>query len=120
MASYLITGTSKGFGLALVRQLVALPSTTVGHVFATVRSGAPPALQDIVKASAGRVSVLDCQVTDPSSCKKAAAQVEAALGGKGLDVLINNVGVCEASPEGIHSMCVLPSEDFGALLMTDS
>ncbi|KAF4186521.1 hypothetical protein CNMCM7927_005344 [Aspergillus lentulus] len=41
MSTYLITGASRGLGLALVRHLANLPSTSVGTIFATSRSEHP-------------------------------------------------------------------------------
>ncbi|RHZ60695.1 uncharacterized protein CDV56_105552 [Aspergillus thermomutatus] len=41
MSTYLITGTSRGLGLALVRHLASLPSSSVGTIFATSRSEHP-------------------------------------------------------------------------------
>ncbi|KAL8849530.1 MAG: hypothetical protein Q9221_005464 [Calogaya cf. arnoldii] len=103
MASYLITGTSRGFGLALVHELAALPVSDVSKIFATARGDAP-ALTELVKKSSGRVIFIQLDVTDEASIKKAAAEVEANLAGKGLDVLINNAGVCQYAFEGVQSM----------------
>ncbi|KAL8905847.1 MAG: hypothetical protein Q9171_006513 [Xanthocarpia ochracea] len=91
MASYLITGASRGFGLALVHELAALPASDVAKIFATARGDAP-ALTELVKKSPSRVVFVQLDVTSESSIKKAAAEVEAILAGKGLDVLINNAG----------------------------
>lgn len=106
MASYLITGTSRGFGLALARQLASLPTSDVSKVFATARGDAP-ALEELAKKSPGRVVVVELDVTNETSIKQAAAEVEAKLGGKGLDVLINNAGVCQYASDGVKSMRAL-------------
>ena len=103
MASYLITGASRGFGLALARQLASLPASDVSKVFATARRDAP-ALDDLVKASSGRVDVVILDVTNEAAIKQAAVEVEAKLKGKGLDVLINNAGVCQYAFDGVKSM----------------
>ena len=103
MASYLITGASRGFGLALARQLASLPASDVSKVFATARGDAP-ALEELAKKSPGRVVVVKLEVTNEASIKQAAAQVGAKLEGKGLDVLINNAGICQYASDGVKSM----------------
>ncbi|KAJ8131776.1 hypothetical protein O1611_g1847 [Lasiodiplodia mahajangana] len=103
MASFLITGCSRGFGLALVRELVARPASEVGKVIATAR-GDSPALSEVAKASSGRVNLVKLDVADQASIKKAVVEVEGILGGKGLDVLVNNAAVCQYASAGIKSM----------------
>ncbi|KAI3332674.1 NAD(P)-binding protein [Ustulina deusta] len=103
MSSFLITGASRGFGLAVVRELVSLPSSTVSKVYATAR-GDSPALHELAKAYPDRVVVLKLDVTDEASILQAAADVQANLDGKGLDILINNAGVCQYVADGIKSM----------------
>lgn len=103
MASYLITGASRGFGLALARQLASYPASDVSKVFATAR-GDVPALEELAKKSPGRVVVVKLDVTNEASIKQAVAEVEANLKGKGLDVLINNAGVCQYASDGVKSM----------------
>ncbi|KAI1443903.1 NAD(P)-binding protein [Annulohypoxylon stygium] len=103
MASFLVTGASRGFGLALVRRLASLSATDVGQVFATAR-GYSPVLEELEKNSYGRVVVVKLDVTNETCIKQAAAEVEAKLGGKGLDVLINNAGICQYAPDGVKSM----------------
>ncbi|KAL6854831.1 putative secondary metabolism biosynthetic enzyme [Amphichorda felina] len=103
MASYLITGASRGFGLALAKELVSRPPTAVSKIFAAVRGDAPE-LDELAKGSAGRIDVVKLDVTSQDSIKKAAAEVEKKLEGKGLDVLINNAGVCQYAFEGVKSM----------------
>ena len=69
MASYLITGASRGFGLALARQLASLPASDVSKVFATAR-GDTPALEELAKKSPGRVVVVKLDVTNEASISK--------------------------------------------------
>ncbi|KAL2144618.1 hypothetical protein VTI28DRAFT_8829 [Corynascus sepedonium] len=69
MDSVLITGSSRGLGLAFLS-----------------------------KEFPDRVIPVQLDVTNQVSIKKAASEVEAKLEGKGLDVLINNAAVCYYSP----------------------
>ncbi|OTA87483.1 hypothetical protein M434DRAFT_81240 [Hypoxylon sp. CO27-5] len=103
MASFLVTGSSRGFGLALVHHLTSLPTSQVSKVFATAR-GDSPELDQLAKKSPGRVFFVKLDVTNEASIKKAAAEVDAKLQGKGLDVLVNNAGVCQYAPDGVKSM----------------
>ena len=104
MATYLITGSSRGLGLNLVTQLLALPSTEIGTIFASARSDNSTELRKVVDRSAGRVKFVKLDVTDKASANEAAATVESLLGNKGLDVLINNAGIMNWTAEGIHAM----------------
>ncbi len=102
MASFPITGASRGFGLALARQLASLPISEVSRVFACAR-GRSPKLEELVKTSSGRIIVVETDVTNETSIKQAAAEIEAKLEGKGIDVLINNAGVCQYASDGVKS-----------------
>lgn len=101
MASILITGASRGFGLALARDLAS--RADIGKIFATAR-GDSPALNELAEKSPDRVTIVKLDVTDQNSIKKAAAEVQAKLGGQGLDILINNAGVAEYAFGGVKSM----------------
>jgi NAD(P)-dependent dehydrogenase (short-subunit alcohol dehydrogenase family) len=103
MASFVITGASRGFGLALVRQLASLPASDVSIVIASTR-GDSPILEELAKKSHGRVVVVKLDVTNEGSIKHAAEEIKAKLGGTGLDVLVNNAGVCKYAPDGVKSM----------------
>ncbi|KAJ5163937.1 Short-chain dehydrogenase/reductase SDR [Penicillium coprophilum] len=104
MASYLVTGSSRGLGLALVARLAALPKTEVGTIIATARQDKSPQLREIATTSSGRVQIVKLDVTDESSVKEAVAAVERQLEGKGLDYLVNNAGVSDWSPTGLDGM----------------
>lgn len=103
MASYLITGCSRGLGLAITSHLLSFPTSEVGTIIATSRAESS-ALKDIVLKSGGRVKYIQLDATNEASIKKAATQAEQILGEKGLDVLINNAGMLNYTPEGIASM----------------
>ncbi|KAB8279207.1 hypothetical protein BDV30DRAFT_202351 [Aspergillus minisclerotigenes] len=105
MASYLITGTSRGLGLALVSQLLSLPASQVASIFATSRSAQPsPNLKDLIDQSSGRASYIQLDVTDTISIRTAARQIECQLHGRGLDVLINNAGIQPVTKGGAEYM----------------
>lgn len=106
MSSYLVTGSSRGLGLALVERLVSLPKAEVGTIFATARQDNSPRLREIVTSSSGRVELVQLDVTDESSVTDAATTVGRQLQGKGLDFLINNAGVMDWSPAGLEGMYV--------------
>lgn len=61
-------------------------------------------------------------VLSEESVQKATEQVEKSLGGKGLDVLINGVGIMPFAPEGVHTVnnlgSILSSNVLGAHLVT--
>lgn len=104
MASYLVTGSSRGLGLALVARLASLPVAQVGKIIATARQDNSPQLSEIVTPSSGRVELVKLDVTNQSSIQEAVRSVEGKLQGKGLDYLINNVGVMESTPAGLEGM----------------
>lgn len=104
MANYLITGSSRGLGLALVSRLAALPSSEVGTIIATARQDNSPQLRDLVNKSSGQVGFVPLDVTSPQSIQQAVKLVENRLQGKGLDVLINNAGVLPVTRGGIEAM----------------
>ena len=79
MATYLVTGSSRGLGLNLVARLLAHPSATVGTIFATARSDASIELKELVDGSAGRVQFVKLDVTDKVSIKEAAAKSRVSL-----------------------------------------
>ncbi|KZF20174.1 short-chain dehydrogenase-like protein [Xylona heveae TC161] len=108
MASYLVTGATRGLGLEMVTSLASLPASQVSLVIASGRSKSP-AVQKLVESSGGRVVFVTLDVTSESSAKDAAKEVEKVLGGKGLDVLINNAGIMNYSPNGINTMDDLES-----------
>lgn len=103
MASYLITGCSRGLGLAMAEHLMTLPSCEVDRVFATARKQSP-ALKTLIESSAGRLQFVELDATNEQSIESAVSEVEFRLDGAGLDVLINNAGKMLATPEGLVNM----------------
>lgn len=101
MATYLITGASRGLGLALADLLASKPDIT--KVFATSRSESD-GIKALVAQTQGKVEFVALDVVSQESAKRAAAQVEKSLGGKGLDVLVNNAGQMPFTANGIENM----------------
>lgn len=104
MATYLITGSSRGLGLSIISRLASLPQSEVSTVFATARQDRSARLREIVDSSSGRVGFVPLDVTDENSAIEAARLVDRQLQGRGLDVLINNAGRMPVTREGLESM----------------
>ncbi|MCT9108558.1 oxidoreductase [Streptomyces mirabilis] len=104
--TWLITGSSRGFGRALARHVL-----DHGHrVVATARR--PEHLKDLVERHGDRVRALALDVTDPAAAR---AAVQLALDAFGrLDVVANNAGY--ANSAAIEDM---PDEDFRAQIETN-
>lgn len=92
MASFLITGCSRGIGHELVSQLLQLPDSEVSVIFATARSE-NAAITKLAQDSSGRVIYVPLDTTSQDSINSAVALVRKNLNGKGLDVLVNNAGM---------------------------
>jgi NAD(P)-dependent dehydrogenase (short-subunit alcohol dehydrogenase family) len=101
MASYLITGSSRGIGFGIVSLLASLPASQVGKVFATSRQNNSSKLQELIQQHPDRVQFVQLDVTDKDSVKRAVAEVERALDGKPLDILVNNAGFMPWASGGI-------------------
>ncbi|ETN42539.1 uncharacterized protein HMPREF1541_01696 [Cyphellophora europaea CBS 101466] len=94
MASYLITGCSRGIGLDMVKQLSARPSSAVATIFATTRAPTPPQpLADLIQADSKRIHFVQLDTDDRASIEAAASNIEQQLGQSGLDILVNNAGI---------------------------
>ncbi|XP_020668319.2 C-signal isoform X8 [Pogona vitticeps] len=92
--SILVTGSNRGIGLELVKQLVEM-SDPPEHIFATCRDPDGPrgrALHDLADKHPS-IHVVQLEVENQSSVKAAVAIVQSYLEGKGLNLLINNAGV---------------------------
>lgn len=87
----LITGSNRGIGLELVRQLVT--TTHTKHVIATTRHTSNPELDQLKDKHRNRLHVLHLEVTDYQNFPEFVRQVQAIVGDQGLDTLINNAGI---------------------------
>jgi NAD(P)-dependent dehydrogenase (short-subunit alcohol dehydrogenase family) len=106
MATYLITGCSRGLGLAMTSHLLSIPPsspTSPSTIFATARSESP-ALTEVIAKSSGRAVFIPLETTNEASIKNAVVEAEKVLAGKGLDVLINNAGIMPWTNDGIETM----------------
>ena len=110
MSNYLITGSSRGLGLALTTHLASLPVSKVSTVFATART-LTPALESLItshsSASGPRVIFITLDTTSSSSIAAAVAQVTSTLNygqNHGLDILINNAAILPRTPDGVETM----------------
>ena len=81
----LVTGASRGIGLATARQFASL-GAQVGLVASNAQL-----LADAAKEIGGKHHVVAADLTDPAECARAVAEVSAALGP--IDVLISCAGV---------------------------
>ncbi|KAF4981469.1 hypothetical protein FZEAL_2712 [Fusarium zealandicum] len=113
MASYFVSGASRGLGLGICTALAAKPASEVSIIYAAVRTETE-AIKELASSASGRVELVQLDVSSQESIKQAAGHVEASLGDKGLDVLLNVAGVTAYTPEGIHTM-----DDLGSLFTTN-
>lgn len=96
---WFITGSARGLGLALVREVLAS-----GHrVVATARN--PADLSEVVQQYGEQVRAVSLDVTDPDQAKAAVAAAVDAFGR--IDVLVNNAGYANSD-----SAEDLPLDDF--------
>ncbi|XP_061102896.1 C-signal-like [Conger conger] len=93
--SVLVTGSNRGIGLELVRQLAEL-ATSPSQIFAGCRDPEGPrskALQDLAQKHSNLNTVIPLDTTDPVSIKEASQVVRRKLGDGSLSLLINNAGL---------------------------
>ncbi|KAI0785535.1 putative short-chain dehydrogenases/reductase [Abortiporus biennis] len=98
MPSYLITGSSRGIGLGLVKELLKNPEN---QVLATARSlETAKGLQELRKQypDVKRLALIALDISKPDTIVNAAQEAEKLLP-NGLDVLISNAGISRNSKE---------------------
>lgn len=102
MSIYAITGTSRGIGLELVKQLVELPMTQVSKIFAITR-GPSAELQKLIDASGDRITnIVIKDLTNEDSVQEGVTQIQKHT--SSLDVLVNNAGQGSYTPDGVRSV----------------
>lgn len=105
MASYLVTGSSRGLGLAMVAHLANSSPSDARVIFATARSQTAD-LKELIEKYTGRVVYVEMDTTNQASVDKAVKAVEIQLGDRGLDYLINNAGIGGFAPEWTEKLLV--------------
>lgn len=119
MASYLITGCSRGLGLALAHCLSSFPKSEVSIIFVTSRKGSA-ALIELIDRHSGRVDFVSLDVLSEVSIKAAVNSVEQRLSSSGLDVLVNNVGIMGTAPGGAPAMYFFHVEKWRKKILMSS
>ena len=104
MATYLITGESRGIGLELTKQLLDLPASQVSKVFAIARNTETDAIKQLEQKYADRLYPVSASVDTTASVQKAVEVVKAKLNGQSLDVLVNNAGITGLTNGSIKDM----------------
>lgn len=92
MATYIVTGSSRGLGLAMIKELASRDPAEVSLVIAATRKSST-ALDEIVARESGRVVFTPLDVSNEASISSSVEQVGSVVGQKGVDVLINCAGV---------------------------
>uniref|UniRef100_A0A8B9NJS3 C-factor n=1 Tax=Accipiter nisus TaxID=211598 RepID=A0A8B9NJS3_9AVES len=90
--SVLVTGSNRGIGLELVRQLAASPRPPQ-HIFATCRDPEGPRGKALQELAAQHPSIKLVQLVNLPSIRGAVRAVGSHLKDQGLNLLINNAGV---------------------------
>jgi NAD(P)-dependent dehydrogenase (short-subunit alcohol dehydrogenase family) len=108
-----ITGAGGGLGRDVALGLAAKDYIVFGTAISAAEVG------DLKEASGGRVSLTVCDITKEQAVKAWAANVSDALGGGGLDLLINNAGILTPGPLEVLPLDAIRHEFevnvFGAL-----
>ncbi|HZU10003.1 MAG TPA: glucose 1-dehydrogenase [Pseudacidobacterium sp.] len=93
-----VTGASKGIGVAIARQFGAEGASVVVN-YASSKAGADKVVADIT-AKGGKAIAVQADLSKPSEIGKLFEETKKAFGK--LDILVNNAGVYEVAPlEGI-------------------
>lgn len=104
----IVTGASRGIGLAIARELAARGSDVV----LISRGGCPEQAEAITKEFGVKTFTFACDVSNSDSVKDAFKQAIDALGG--VDCLVNNAGITR---DGL--VLRMKDEDFDNVIATD-
>ncbi|KAI9248893.1 hypothetical protein BDA99DRAFT_488716 [Phascolomyces articulosus] len=107
--SVLVTGSNRGIGFGLIRELASRSDVT--NVFAGVRN--PESFPDITEVpNKEKIQVVQLEISDKESVSSAAHTIQKALGDNdgGLDMLINSAGIISGPEYTQVEEC--DSEDF--------
>lgn len=97
MPTILITGANRGLGLEFTHQYVAEGYAVIA---ACRNPGTAAALQELKRTAGGALSVIDVDVADTASVKRAAARVPTPV----IDILVNCAGVFGTGGDTIGSL----------------
>ncbi|KAI0751855.1 NAD-P-binding protein [Daedaleopsis nitida] len=88
---WFITGTNRGIGLEMTRQLLG---STTNTIIATCRNPSKASfLNELATSANGKLHIVSVDMDDTQSIRACADEVTRILGGKGIDYLINNAGI---------------------------
>ncbi|EIW59784.1 NAD-P-binding protein [Trametes versicolor FP-101664 SS1] len=111
--TWLITGTSRGIGLELTRQLLEDPAN---FIVATCRTPAKATALEVLKTTAkGTLHIVKLDVDDIEGIKQSVNDVASLLGERGLDYLVNNAAVNQK----IDTAFTMDVEGWGAVFKTN-
>lgn len=89
-----VTGSSKGIGAEIARQLAAAGAAVVVN-FSSSKGGADKVVDDISKAG-GKAVAVQANVAEQADIQKLFAEAKKAFGR--VDILVNNAGIYEFAP----------------------
>ena len=116
MQTILITGTNRGIGLELTRQLLQRDDV---HLFATCRTPErADQLSDLARKHPKKMAVLKMDVNDASSIDSAVAAISAET--RALDLLINNAGIAPRGDHQSRDMGDLSAADLSEVIITNA
>jgi len=114
MRTWLITGSSRGLGLALARAVLA----SGDRVVATARD--PETLADLAMLGTDRVIVMPLDVTDEAAAARVVAKAVSHFGS--LDIVVNNAGYGNVAPIEDTNMdefrAQIETNLFGTIIVT--